>query len=69
MEHIPSLSDESMHWYEAMINAYHHLLSESEKKELETWEKENLGKGDLATSDWPGWKKHIGVPPWKLHAS
>ncbi len=47
MEHFSSLSDESMHWYEAMIDAYHHSLSESEKEELETWEKENLGRAIL----------------------
>jgi hypothetical protein len=69
MDKLPSLSAESIQWYEAMIDAYHRLLSEIEKKELQEWEKENLGKNNLATSDWPGWQKYIGLPPWKLHAN
>jgi len=69
MDQIPSLSDESMKWYEKMINTYNNILSEDEKKELEAWEKEFTGKANLATSVWPGWQKHIGLPPWKLHAN
>jgi hypothetical protein len=41
-------------------------LPEEERKALEEWEAENVGKPNgLATSDWPGWVKYIGDPPWK----
>jgi hypothetical protein len=34
---------------------------------LHTWEREYVGAstGKFATSDWPGWEKYIGKPPWE----
>ncbi|MBC7625523.1 MAG: hypothetical protein H7232_19370 [Aeromicrobium sp.] len=31
------------------------FLSASEVEELQKWEKKITGKGDIGTSDWPGW--------------
>jgi len=61
------LSEEHMAWYRKMIDAYDNLLSEEEKRALAEWEKNNLP--DKATSDWPGWIKYIGPPPWKVRAN
>jgi hypothetical protein len=38
-------------------------MSSNERKQLERWEKENLDGHSIATSDWPGWEKHIGLRP------
>jgi hypothetical protein len=40
-------------------------LPPEEKRDLEKWEHENLGRRDvcLGTTDWPGWIKYIGPPP------
>ena len=53
-----------MRYQEAMLNTYA-ALSEEEKAELHAWEKENLDGHSVATSDWPGWRKYIGPPPWR----
>ena len=56
-----------MGYMAAMQDAYH-AMSEEEKEELHAWERENLGNPDypdLATSDWPGWRRFLGPPPWK----
>lgn len=42
--------------YEKLADAYKKMLPE-ERAQLAIWEKENLGEGGLATSDWPGWDK------------
>lgn len=52
-------SKEILGWYAAMADCE---LSDAEREELAAWEEENLGRG-LATSDWPGWAKHIGPHP------
>lgn len=65
----PSLSDENMAWYQKMMDTYHNTLTAEEKNALAEWEKENLGKDEKATSDWPGWQKHIGLPPWKVRSN
>jgi hypothetical protein len=57
----------SMGWTQAMLNTFA-VLSEEEKAKLHDWEKENLGnpnQPDVGTSDWPGWRKYIGPPPWR----
>jgi hypothetical protein len=38
-------------------------MSETERSELEKWEKENLDGHSIGTSDWPGWEKYIGPKP------
>lgn len=56
-----------MGFHEAMLDTYA-AMSEEEKAELHAWEKENLGNPDhpdVGTSDWPGWRKYLGPPPWK----
>ena len=50
-------------WFAAMARALDGL-SEAERCELREWEEENLGPpNDLATSDWPGWRRYIGEKP------
>jgi len=50
--------------YYAQMVAVYKLLSAEEKADLERWEKEMIGDdGKFATSDWPGWEKHIGQRP------
>ena len=56
-----------MGYMEAMHNAYE-AMSEDEKEELHAWEQENLGdpdRPDVGTSDWPGWRRYLGPPPWR----
>ena len=52
-----------------MLDAYNNVLSDDERKELAACEKENLGQSEKATSDWPGWIKYIGLPPWKVKSN
>jgi hypothetical protein len=52
----------------AMIGVYA-AMSEREREELHAWEAENLDGGRTATSDWPGWQKYIGPPPWHERAA
>ena len=40
-------------------------LTPEERADLEAWERENLGRGNLGTSDWPGWaRRGLVRPPW-----
>ena len=51
----------------AMADAYE-AMSDEEKEELHAWERENLGdpeRRDMGTSDWPGWRRYLGPPPWR----
>lgn len=50
-------------WYELMVRKVRELPTE-EVEALNQWERENLGDGHSATSDWPGWRKHLPPPPW-----
>ena len=44
----------------AMVGCYS-ALPDHERAELHDWESEHVdGSGVCATSDWPGWEKHIG---------
>ena len=54
-----------MDYFRAMVETHDTRLTDEEKEELASWESENLGTGEKATSDWPGWEKYIGPPPWK----
>lgn len=38
-------------------------MPETERTELEKWEKENLDGHSVGSSDWPGWEKYIGSMP------
>lgn len=58
----------NLEWYRKLVDAYDRLLSPEEKVQLHEWEKEHLGDGNLATSDWPGWERHIGLPPWRVES-
>ncbi len=62
---MPNPVEQGLEWYRKMINAYDELLTSEEKAKLLEWEKENLGREEIGTSDWPGWEKHIGLPPWQ----
>lgn len=63
---IPSLIDESTEWYSKMVEAAQNLLTEEDKESLEEWDRTMVdGNGKFSTSDWPGWEKYIGLPPWK----
>lgn len=53
-----------MMWYRAMRTTYE-AMSLEEREHLHAWELENLPDSLLATSDWPGWEKYIGKPPWE----
>lgn len=46
-----------------MLGAYAAMPVE-EQYELHRWESENLGDSASGTSNWPGWLKYIGIPPW-----
>jgi hypothetical protein len=55
-----------MAWTKAMLECVENLLPD-EKAELEEWDHRMVtGDGRFATSDWPGFEKHIGLPPWRL---
>jgi len=51
-------------WF-AMMHGCYQAMPQNEREALLQWEKENLGDGKTGTSDWPGWEKYIGSPPWK----
>lgn len=60
------LQDESLDWYGQMVYASRNLLTEEDKQSLQEWDDTMVdGSGNYATSDWPGWEKYIGLPPWK----
>lgn len=54
---------ESRDWMAAMMGVYA-TLPEREREELHAWEAQNLDGATMGTSDWPGWAKYIGEPPW-----
>jgi len=51
-------------WYCMMYGCYQ-AMPAVEREELLRWESENLEGSSVGTSDWPGWVKYIGLPPWK----
>ena len=52
-----------LRWFAAMGRTLEGL-SEAEQRELTDWEKKNLGPPkDLASSDWPGWRRYVGEKP------
>lgn len=53
-----------LRYYEQMVFCWNEELTADEKRDLESWESVNLRKG-MGTADWPGWKKHIGNPPFQ----
>ena len=63
------MTDENMNWYRKMVDTYNNKLSAKEKQELGDWEKANLPNSEKAKTDWPGWIKYIGLPPWKYRAN
>jgi len=44
--------------YERLVTL-HPDMTEDERVALHNWERENLGDGNKATSDWPGWAEVI----------
>jgi hypothetical protein len=56
--------DKFMEYMRAMHETYKQM-PEDDKQRLHAFEGEHLGDGVTATSDWPGWEKYIGIPPWK----
>ncbi len=54
--------DAKIAWYRQMAETYANL-PEDEKKTLEEWARENLGREGAVLSDWPGWEKYIGERP------
>lgn len=49
-----------------MMQGAYRAMPEEDRMALEAWEAANTG-GGVATSDWPGWEKYIGQPPWGTH--
>ena len=47
------LRQKKMEWIGLHVEAYQHL-SDDDKVALEEWEREN--NGDVASTDWPGWR-------------
>lgn len=61
------MSEESsayMEYTRRQFEAYETTLEE-DKQRFHAFEGEHLGDGPTGTSDWPGWEKYIGKPPWK----
>ncbi len=52
-------------WYRRMLDVLDGGLSPEEAEALRAWERQHVWEGDHVTADWPGWEKHIGLPPWK----
>ena len=58
-------TEKTIEWFRSMVKVYKEVLTPEEKADLHEWEKENLGRPKgLSTTEWPGWEKHIGSPPW-----
>jgi hypothetical protein len=55
-------------YFEKMHNCYATSLTGEEKRALQDWERAERAAADhlVATSDWPGWEKYIGLPPWRM---
>jgi HNH endonuclease len=58
---------DSMMYFAQMV-AVGKMLPPDEFAALEAWDSTMVGKGGLGTSDWPGWRKYIGEPPWHAWA-
>lgn len=54
--------------YMARVFKAYENMDEEEREELHRWEQEHLDGHSVATSDWPGWEKHVGKAPWKLES-
>ncbi len=54
-----------LRWMERSVEVYQNEMTEEDKQRLHAFEGEHLGDGVKGTSDWPGWEKYIGKPPWK----
>lgn len=52
--------------YMAAQQGAYAAMPQDEKNELHQWEVENLHGDTVGTSDWPGWTKYIGLPPWSV---
>ncbi len=49
--------------YFGMMMGVYAAMPDEEKQKLLDWEKNNLGRSAVGTSDWPGWEKYIGKKP------
>jgi ribosomal protein L40E len=54
---------DSLGWMAAQMGVYA-AMSEDEREALHEWERLNIDGHSVGTSDWPGWVKYIGEPPW-----
>ena len=53
-------------YFEKMHNCFATALTEEEKQALQDWETAERAADHLvATTDWPGWEKYIGLPLWR----
>jgi hypothetical protein len=53
----------SIDWYGNMLVCVDQMLTPEERAEFDEWD---LNRPDgVPTSDWPGFVKHIGPPPYK----
>ena len=53
-------------WYRRMQHALDNEMSPDEVAEFERWEAEHVkGDGEFTSTDWPGWARIIGPPPWE----
>ncbi len=54
-----AVADYYLHMYEAYC-----AMSEEEKESFRDWERSNVTpRSRLRSSDWPGWKAHLGPRP------
>ena len=62
--------NERIRWFKRLHEVYESKLTEEEKRDLHKWEEANRdGRGRTATNEWPGWRKHIGPPPWVIESN
>jgi hypothetical protein len=53
----------SIDWYGNMLVCVDQMLTPEERTEFEEWD---FNRPDgVPTSDWPGFERHIGSPPYK----
>lgn len=52
-----------MRWYRGLVETYNTRLTEEELKSLAQYE---ASPNFTCTSDWPGWEKHLGPPPFSV---
>lgn len=61
------MHEDRLRWYKHLQETYDSVLTDEERRAFDEWERNNVtGDGRVATSDWPGWRKYLGPPPWEF---